>query len=583
MFVTSFDLQVRLELLFEKSNKDNIRLREENSRLHSVDENLREEIGQIREENSRLNSQIMYDEKLREEFDKLKDVNSELHNQIRKLQSTIDGFDTRIDKVDSKVDNCEDEKRNLKGMIDMLKSKCSVLLDIGKLSVDQKDDVDSILRSVSVIDLEKCSVVRDFVGNMKSLSDSYIKLVNLFEDLTGAVRVYVKVKGISNNKDDNMIYLFDKDKRVLDFSGKQYHVFGFFDKSYTNEGMFLGDNRGKLCDNSNVCKSDVYMKFDGLNSVINQLRSGYNVVLFGYGYSGSGKTYGLMGDGNNVAGLLHYALSNLKPESVSFDDVEILYMTSSPSRGRDTPYKGKSVRLVGVDKNNVNSYIKSVGALLMDGKYVKATKNNPNSSRCHTFYSISLKFEGNVKSKLVVVDMAGREDPVDILSSYVDINSMYDNVYPGRNTKDKKKMLNNLIGYLVNPKSDIENIVLKKDCEYSKDYVLSLFLEGLYINETINKLRYYLAKRSNKTIKLNLFVGYTDAKNKGYNVNGVHELNDPKKNNDLDGMITQLSKYESKSSTRPTKYVMLCAVRQEKEYLSDIIKTLEFANSVSSI
>jgi predicted SPOUT superfamily RNA methylase MTH1 len=78
-------------------------------------------------------------------------------------------------------------------------------------------------------------------------------------------------------------------------------------------------------------------------------------------------------------------------------------------------------------------------------------------------------------------------------------------------------------------------------------------------------------------------VGYTDAKNKGYNVNGVHELNDPKKNNDLDGMITQLSKYESKSSTRPTKYVMLCAVRQEKEYLSDIIKTLEFANSVSSI
>jgi hypothetical protein len=193
------------------------------------------------------------------------------------------------------------------------------------------------------------------------------------------------------------------------------------------------------------------------------------------------------------------------------------------------------------------------------------------------------KYERGVKSRLVVVDMAGREDPMDILNDYVDISKTYANVYPEREGIDKKKKLSGLVGYLVGDnKMDVGKIVLK-DKSGDVEGVIKLFFEGLYINETINKLRYYLSGRSGKKITLQTFNGYTDAKD-GYNVNGVHVNNKPgKKPKEWDGTIDQLKKYESRDSSKPTKYVMFCAVRQEIGYMSDILKTLEFANSVSSI
>jgi hypothetical protein len=231
---------------------------------------LSDQIGNMGKNNDVLNAHIR----------ELSNNNEYLRSEIRDLQMKIDGMINSGKSLDVRVvDTCEDEKNELKSLVSRLVDKSNLLLSLNLIDT-QRTEVESILKDVSGVEYENCNSVREFVGKMVDISKSYIRLVNLFEDLTGAVRVYVKVKGISDNIDDNIVYRFDKSSRLLN---DKYRVFGYFDSSYTNEGMFLGNKIGGLCNERYVCKSEVYMKFDGLNSVMSQLSSGYNVVLFGYG------------------------------------------------------------------------------------------------------------------------------------------------------------------------------------------------------------------------------------------------------------------------------------------------------------
>merc|ERR1719160_1782868 len=52
-------------------------------------------------------------------------------------------------------------------------------------------------------------------------------------------------------------------------------------------------------------------------------------------------------------------------------------------------------------------------------RHVRATPNNPESSRGHLFTILDVNFAGDKNGKIVVVDCAGSEDPVSIMKDYV--------------------------------------------------------------------------------------------------------------------------------------------------------------------
>merc|ERR1711988_154313 len=52
-------------------------------------------------------------------------------------------------------------------------------------------------------------------------------------------------------------------------------------------------------------------------------------------------------------------------------------------------------------------------------RHVRATPNNPESSRGHLFTLLDVDFNNEETGKIVVVDCAGSEDPVSIMKDYV--------------------------------------------------------------------------------------------------------------------------------------------------------------------
>jgi uncharacterized coiled-coil DUF342 family protein len=269
----------KIKELGEELNVDEERIYKLNEEI----ENLRVEKESNERQVRKLSDMLMMDEseknRLVEEISRikadddmkisiLKKENEGLHDEIRRLESMIDELSRGEGRILEKVDSCEEEKKKLMESVGRLKAKSKVLLDLGKLSDEQVGEVRGIERLVDGISYDTCILVRDFVGRMQSISDGYVRLVNLFEDVTGAVRVYVRVRGnvaVDRESEGRMKYEFDSGSRLLN---EKYRVFGYFDESYTNEGVFLGDKSGKLCDEKSFkCKDEVYMRFDGLNSV----------------------------------------------------------------------------------------------------------------------------------------------------------------------------------------------------------------------------------------------------------------------------------------------------------------------------
>lgn len=141
-------------------------------------------------------------------------------------------------------------------------------------------------------------------------------MINLFEDLLGAVRVYVRIKTPGN------VIKSSGNNKYIDVIGcgpeaKFGPFFGVFEK-----------------DNTDLFNNDQF----GLKSSFDQLMSGYSVVLFGYGASGSGKC---LGKGTEV---LMYNGTIKKVEDISVGDI-VMGDDSTPrhvlslAQGRDIMYK----------------------------------------------------------------------------------------------------------------------------------------------------------------------------------------------------------------------------------------------------
>lgn len=437
------------------------------------------------------------------------------------------------------------------------------------------------------------------VGTLKKeLTLSHTQIINLKEDLGGAVRVFVRVRG-DDTKTQKGVNLVPPD--VYKFNGKEYGKFhGVFDQSYDND-----------------------MVFNALKSTLDQVKSGYHIVLFGYGYSGSGKTYTLLNPNNGILFKMLKEVTGqhaiVKIQELCFKSIDVTKQTKRKIRDKETFIKTPSLEGQ-IEKHN-NLTIEYLKKIITERDNIKVTMNNPQSSRSHLFITVQIG-----EGYLTICDMGGRESPEDIFTKtkitpkgYILSGNNYYNIKGGQpagipqDNLKKEATITDLTGHTdlitvlqqkqsLNPKKDCnpnfkDKQSFKTDVNDTIKYIIDTINEGYYINETINHLIFYLLNMNHKTGKLQkVFAEDTLPTTYIYNIKGVFvqpmteyptiDLDNPNAKIAATDykihMIPLLEDLRKMNPTKPTKFVMLACIRQEEEHAEFTRKTLEFAQTISS-
>lgn len=317
-----------------------------------------------------------------------------------------------------------------------------------------------------------CNAMRNLQRTLEGLRKNELNnnLINDFEDISGSVRVYVRIndKDISKPITTEKVSTYiekesgsDRCSKTVIYKGggaceipiegqKEYKGFYSVFMSATNPEIYNGittelNGRNQICD-LNADSST------GLKTTIDQTLNGYNVVLQVYGFSGSGKTYTLFGNDRD-SGIVQLTFNDAnfinQVRSIRITKIYELYgqgtlkaglypkinsQLSGDKRRMDIikggilDYNSTTIipedkRMIynGRNKAQINSNIKEVIDRLSfyrraNGS-VKSTPNNPESSRGHLFIEFSIQ-SGNKTGKLTVIDSGGIENPINIFNTY---------------------------------------------------------------------------------------------------------------------------------------------------------------------
>lgn len=464
-------------------------------------------------------------------------------------------------------------------------------------------------------------------------------LTNLYEDLSGAVRVYIKEKPLYENgvkKSTGTISFEVKEnkkqkKLVINCPNRTEKIFGefygIFDDSFSNLDAYTGiENSNYLLnpDNNLLIDSDALIEDNntvspGLYSTFKQVQDGYSIVLFGYGSSGSGKTYSLLGSGEKTPGVLHYGLANLQDvEKISLTNVfEHYFERFSPTGPTIT---GKIINLIGrlpgefdnyqkrTDERNLFSNVLGKLDVNIDNlkvsdiysitgeidiyrkgkKRIKETPNNPNSSRSHLFMVFKINFKSGKFGYITLVDTAGRESVTEIGNTFLKLPT---DVLLAKNKIATALGLSGGVNYIEKIKKDL----LKTDnTAYNSRDILEILNEGLFINESINHLVYFFNKKNYKDTKIVMlkdFGGYDTSKyfvdprseaGDGDGDEDVSKIN-PRNNCLMIPIMKFLDNLSKKTNEfKPTKFITLIALRNEESKCDQIYETLDFAENIKS-
>ena len=270
-----------------------------------------------------------------------------------------------------------------------------------------------------------------------------------------------------------------KDKsgeRVVPFKDRTFKDFFSVFMCANNNHIYRGITKEVLRDDPLKCGGDLkptctYTENSsrGLRSTILQAFSGYRIATFVYGFSGSGKTFTLFGSGTEMPGVVQLAFKdpvvNENLASLEITSIDELYGQGSynsgdyPKRmanrklriggGRLEPInymdnfkkiKGNPEIYPGVKFNDImeisgsgikikTTNPKNIGyaidflneKLTMDRKIngaIKATPNNPESSRGHLFITFRLTSKKGVTGEWIVIDAGGIENPNAIVRTF---------------------------------------------------------------------------------------------------------------------------------------------------------------------
>ena len=445
-------------------------------------------------------------------------------------------------------------------------------------------------------------------------------LTNIYEDLSGAVRVYVRIRplvGVEQKNKTVSIHTIQNKKQksiVLDCTGVDNathrtkdifgEFYGIFGEPFRNIDVYSGieNTAPSGVDSLQVDIEELVESSEsispGLWSTFKQVEDGYSIVIFGYGSSGAGKSMTLLGN-RGTPGLIHYGLANLKnvqkiklkylfehyfsAVDVNFGKIrakihnlirEVPYLRKF-SKDETEAFGRRIPSTIDVNDLKVNDLF---GLTDIIDKYriemgrIKKTPNNPQSSRSHLFFVYEITFNDGKTGYVTIVDTAGRESPMDIFKTFISTS---------------KTNLASIISPAGGPVLIEKTMKEGLDKDYTPKHIFEVLKEGIFINETINHLTYYFNKKNYKPNKV-LMQAPDPQKydlKRVYVKPSTEEDGISETNNCL--MIPLLSFLDNLSRTKqegfkPTKFIMMCMVRQEEKYCDQIYETLEFAAGVKS-
>jgi hypothetical protein len=443
------------------------------------------------------------------------------------------------------------------------------------------------------------------VHDAEFLENTQTILMNMYEDLAGGVRIYVRIKP-SNLEATTLV---PSGNKIILKCGDETTFgpfFGIIPQEFSNADMYSGCP-GTIIENSKILshqltdsdpgKCCILSDGAGFCRVAEQLADGYNIVLFGYGLSGSGKTYTLFGaDG----GLVQLTIANIQAKSVTVTKIYELALdqvefTNYIVKGKIIPFTGenKFIKPVKIDKNTPDLFsdlVNNIDSERIRAKRIKATPNNPRSSRSHLFIQLEFTFASGIVGTLLVCDLGGREKPLDILDMFID------------NPQQKDWQLTTFLLGTPQPwysahKFTVSDPALSWYTESDKvDYVsklnsiatnqkelIQLIKESIFINETINQLEYFFKQLNGQQpptetmLKKSMFGSSKEIKTYDpskflFSVPGTLQ--------DKVEMYKILQHTIDKNNK--TKYVMICNVRPEDKFCIATADTLKFADTLSS-
>jgi len=446
---------------------------------------------------------------------------------------------------------------------------------------------------------EKCKDVLAMSTEYTNFLKFVPKLVNLYEDMKGAVRILVRFNNITNIqiKLDDYIKIDYENKTLLTQRSKinVRGVYSIYD-NLTNRQMYLEPPHNQ----------------ESLKGTFDQLRDGYSNFIFGYGYSGSGKTYTLYGKNEDV-GLIQFGLNDLindnyKVELIyAFDIYGIMKYTTTNgltvesqiiqyiepneeftnSINHNIHLNGQTINPTRIDKTNLYGVFDKLNEFRKENKSIKETINNPESSRGHLFLTFEIT-KNEKKSYLTVIDMAGIEDPIALIGFYFETLSSNNgnsisNILACVGSDDIKGKGKPLEWKKKISKSQTKGI---EYTDSEKKNVYQIIREGFFINETIHHLKAFLLEKQGIIYNGKLQQGQSVIGNKIMILPDKYSKENiffqPNTTSSKSILIYNVLKYLSimTKTKKQSKFIMMAVIRSDR--IDPITKDIKFIDETLS-
>ncbi|KAM0854429.1 hypothetical protein ACQ4PT_050448 [Festuca glaucescens] len=356
-------------------------------------------------------------ESTNQELDRLK---IELHQKLVQSDTFEQVLDTQTDQLRKVSQNYENDKKLWAAAISNLESKIKAMKqEQALLSLEAHDCADSIP------DLSKMiAAVQALVAQCEDLKIKYNeemakrkRLHNIVQETKGNIRVFCRCRPLSKVETSSGY------KCVVDFDGA----------NDGDIGIMNGAKKTFKFDRVYTPKDDQAEVYADASPLVTSVLDGYNVCIFAYGQTGTGKTFTMEGTDRN-RGVNYRTLEELfkiaeeRKDSVTYnisvsvlevynEQIRDLLATSPSSKKLEIKQASEgSHHVPGIVEAKVEN-ISEVWDVLQTGSNSRAVgSNNVNehSSRSHCMLCIMVRAKNLIngdctRSKLWLVDLAGSE------------------------------------------------------------------------------------------------------------------------------------------------------------------------------
>jgi hypothetical protein len=297
-----------------------------------------------------------------------------------------------------------------------------------------------------------------------------------------------------------------------------------------------------------------YIYDNKISSLFNLVKEGYAINCFGYGFSGSGKSFTLIERTGNIKdkhSILYqflYAYSTLANVYKDIKIVDIKELSAGNSLGvatgslsefindeilrcgfeiglfgEDEVLDNISQIITGISNNRPNlissitefnrnpdvnvsllaSIIEKIDIIRREEQRVKPTINNPNSSRSHLLIRLKITLS-ETPGYITFIDMGGSENVNTILDQSVECRGLNEKILFNRKSTDKDLQnvkfdkLDHMLSshYYKYPQYNYQDATRKN--EKLRDFLIRTMEEGVFINNTIKDITLFFKAKNSK-------------------------------------------------------------------------------------